>query len=222
MRARDRDRDREYGGPVLTPHPLSSRSGDEEYSLSVAFSPILDSLNPNIGSMVAVLGVRVFKGEPLTVVFPGDALGETTAHLLRHVAFLERLKACDILLASHHGAEADGANHADWMGALSPSVMVVSSSGQHTGHHHPRHSVLARMLELPLLDIVPHTISGWSLNSSIEEWEMERESIRGGLTYYCHKLTVNKAVLCTHTSGNVSFLVPYVEGVSFKVQMQFF
>jgi hypothetical protein len=64
MRARDRDRDREYGGPVLTPHPLSSRSGDEEYSLSVAFSPILDSLNPNIGSMVAVLGVRVFKGEP--------------------------------------------------------------------------------------------------------------------------------------------------------------
>ena len=65
-----------------------------------------------------------------TAIFTGDAVGVTETKAMQN--FSGALKAT-ILTGSHHGASTKRSNHADWVEATSPNV-VIYSSGEKYGH----------------------------------------------------------------------------------------
>ena len=73
----------------------------------------------------------------------GDATKKTVEHIIKSLK-KESLKA-DILLTSHHGAEAEGCNSDVLIKAVQPHC-IVFSSGFHGTYLHPRASVIARYI----------------------------------------------------------------------------
>ena len=79
-------------------------------------------------------------------LLPGDATGETIAHIAKCCRKGELLLDANILLASHHGAKKDGCNNNQLIKNVNPQ-WVVFSSGFHKGIQHPTGSTVLNYLK---------------------------------------------------------------------------
>ena len=106
------------------------------------FDPDICEANQNDCSVVTkvTLGGTSF-------LFPGDAEQEQEDLLLADPDVREQLNA-DVLKVAHHGS--DTSSGEDFLGAVSPSWMVISAGekdvGTNKGYKHPRRSTVRRLL----------------------------------------------------------------------------
>lgn len=92
------------------------------------------------------------------ILVMGDATGTTTDAILNAIADPTVLKT-DLIIASHHGAEAEDTNHVTWAAVTQPK-MVVFSSGFNRGYKHPTLTAVTNYLATGLeADVESHPIS---------------------------------------------------------------
>ncbi|MBY0463133.1 MAG: hypothetical protein K2Q34_08130 [Alphaproteobacteria bacterium] len=78
------------------------------------------------------------------ILIMGDATGHTTGRILESVADPSILKA-DLLIASHHGADNEDANHITWAAVTSPKHVAISH-GFNIGYKHPTLTAVANFV----------------------------------------------------------------------------
>jgi len=82
------------------------------------------------------------------ILIMGDATGHTTGKILESVADPSILKA-DLLVASHHGADNEDANHITWAMVTTPQHVAISH-GFNTGYKHPTLTAVANFIATDL------------------------------------------------------------------------
>ena len=97
-----------------------------------------------------VVKVTENDGEKKSVILAGDATGQTTRKILENYAANLGVLKTTILQASHHGADSDDSNSADWFEAISPSYVVISA-GTRRDYMHPKQKTLENALRSPNL-----------------------------------------------------------------------
>lgn len=105
--------------------------------------------NPNSQSLVLSVEHDRFK-----VLLTGDATGPT--HDSAMANFPDPQLDATVATAAHHGADTENSNHAEWIAAIRPEIIVYSTGEKHL---HPRCSVVEdHRVAGTLLPAEPHTL----------------------------------------------------------------
>ena len=140
----------------------------------------------NHGSLV--VGIK-YKGN--TVIFPGDAEGDTELGMTKHTP-QSLYKDATFYALSHHGAQTKGSNSLEWL-QLIQSQMYASSSSVHHGWYHPSGRLIHQLRTDPeqnsrLVDLTQHYVF-----SSSKDQE----------PHYCY-CRFRKGILSSYTNGTLS------------------
>jgi hypothetical protein len=136
-----------------------------------------DDGGPNAGSQIIRLHVKLPGDVERHVVIPGDATEKTTdANINRDHP------PTDLLLASHHGSDVDGANKDDWLTTVCPRTVVISC-GDHKGYRHPHCPAVLRLLNCAkLLACENHLVSAWAEDASVADEVAQLKKVKGVAT----------------------------------------
>jgi beta-lactamase superfamily II metal-dependent hydrolase len=94
--------------------------------------------------------------EECQVILPGDALDVTTNDMMNRGLPLN----ATILLTSHHGSAAHGANSERWINSVRPKIALFSS-GKYPSYNHPSSIIANRLAIIPQLftNLASHDLS---------------------------------------------------------------
>ena len=113
------------------------------------------------------------------ILIMGDATGYTTDRILGSITDPSILKA-DLLIASHHGADNEDANHITWAAVTSPKCVTISH-GFNSGYGHPTLTAVANFMVTGVSEereSLPHVLSVNIFNQRVTELKgKERKEI---------------------------------------------
>jgi hypothetical protein len=156
----------------------------------------------------AVLYIKNPNG--MSAILTGDATGTTTKFILKHHSAL--IAKTTILQAAHHGADSHGSNNTDWLQAVNPEFIILST-GVNDSYTHPRQNMLRnalsiagpRLLRYDLPPHLPYYYSDWSFIDSYNFKGLENHHTIGRVSndYLCALTTLG--IYSSSSQGDMTF-----------------